>query len=344
MRRAYPCRALAASTLAALAAIVAALSSGCATPIAVKNGVDPLAILEPGLAAYIRIEGEAARRLLPAFLAEEDAASLAPLLARTRVAAVGIGRAAPVPPETGAPSGGASSANAPARTFEAALAGDFPFRRASFALASSRAWKREGKAYVHAASGIRATVPASGLVLASTESTEPLVARAIESGTSPLPPRLAELAGLSEDLGPAGQAGAAGARPELLLWLPDPFASLAPASGPDGGLEIPSRGLFMAASPGEAGSYLATVAFLMSDADSARIFRPALRLGWYLVARSLLGDAAGTALGARFALDGELVIATGVPIPEEALIRAARLAIPDPGASAGSPPGAPAAR
>jgi len=306
----------------------ALLAASCATPIKVREGIDPLDLLEPGLSAYLRVEGDAARRLLPAALPEEEAASLEPLLRRTRAAAIGLGEVAR------------------ARVLEAALVGDFPFRGSSFALATNRAWKREGKSYFHADSGIRATVAAPGLVLASTLAVEPLLARASDPSPSPLPPRLAELAGLSSvAAGPAGTTGAAtAAKPEILLWLPDPFARLAPASGPDGGLQIPSRGLLIAASSDGAGSYLATVAFLMGDADSARIFRPALRLAWYLLARSLLGESAGPALGARFALDGELVIATGVPIPEEALIRAARLAIPAPGASAGSLPGAPAAR
>ena len=40
--------------------------------------------------------------------------------------------------------------------------------------------------------------------------------------------------------------------------------------------------------------YEATVVFLMKDADSARIFRPALRLAWYAIARGLLGAEEGS--------------------------------------------------
>jgi len=315
---------------AAVALLCATVALSCAAPVKVARPVDPLAVLEPGLSAYARLEGEAARRLVPSVLPPEERQSLAPLLERTAVAAIGV--------SGGQASGGTiAGGGSGAPLLEAVLVGDFPFRGALFALASNRAWRRDGKAYYHEAAGIRAMVPAAGLVLASTGSPEALLSRAMEPRASPLPARLEALAGR-----------------ELVLWLPDPFARL---RGDGEEVDIPSRGLLIAASaesaakgfdgktgggaegsPGGGRRYLATIAFLMDDADQARIFRPALRLGWYLVARGLLGEEAGPALGARFELDGDLVYASSVELPEEALARALSAAVPSTYRSLNAPP------
>jgi hypothetical protein len=90
-------------------------------------------------------------------------------------------------------------------------------------------------------------------------------------------------------------------------------------------MDIPAVGLLVAADPSPgpgASTYDATVAFLMSDAESARIFRPALRLAWYALARGLLGEDADEALGLAFALDGEVYWARGARISARALAEA----------------------
>jgi len=277
--------------------VAAALASSCATAIRLGEGAEPLALLSPDLAAYLAIDGDVARRLVPSLLDESEAASLRPLLERTTSAALGLGPAD----------------SSGARRIEAALVGDYPFRRAGLALAADRAWKREGDAYLHRATGIRALPAGPGLVLASTGSVEPLAARARQPGASPLPARLEPLAGKA-----------------LVLWAPDPLSRLAPGlvgdQGP--GASMPLRGLLVAADARPDGSYLATVAFLMADAESARIYRPALRLAWYFLARGTLGDSASSVPGARFSLDGELVYASDVVIPGEAARQAMAKALP----------------
>jgi hypothetical protein len=198
-------------------------------------------------------------------------------------------------------------------SFDAALLGDFPFRAASLALASDPAWKREGAGFVNAAAGVRAAVPGPGLVLASSGRLEPLVAAAKSPGPSPIPERLRSLAST-----------------RIAVWAPEPFSRLV-ASIVGESMDIPAVGLLVAAEPSSAAgpdpaaaspSYSATVAFLMADAESARIFRPALRLAWYAIARGLLGEDAGAALGISFSLDGEVYWARGARLSARSLAEA----------------------
>jgi hypothetical protein len=280
--------------ISTLAAALVAFS--CAAPLKIESPVDPLSILEPGLSAYARLEGATARKLLPSILPAEEAKSLEPLLKRTGIAAIGAS----------APGPGASAGR-----LEAVLAGDFPFRGSLFALASNSEWKREGRAYRHEASGIRATVPAPGLVLASSGPVDALLSRLKERPPSPLPARLSGFA-----------------QRELVIWLPDPFARLGLGEDEDASMGIPSRGLLLSADSDADGSYLTTICFLMGDADAARIYRPALRVAWYLVSRALLGEGAEAALGARFALDGDLVYASGITLSGEAIARALSMTVP----------------
>jgi hypothetical protein len=270
--------ASAASTLGAglLAALVAV---GCATPIKVSASVDPLAILGPGSLAYARLSGAAARELAPAALPAAAARELAPLLARSRLVALGIGKALPEAPE-----------------FQACLIGDFPFRAAALSFGTDPSWKREKAGYFNARYGLRAAVPAPGLALATTGGLEGLIAGAKAPGGSPIPEQLSGLAAA-----------------ELALWVPKPFSSLAALLLGEP-MELPVRGLLVSASPIAPGEYEATIAFLMEDADSARVFRPALKLAWYGIARFLLGEEAEGALGAAFALEGELYLARGVKL------------------------------
>jgi hypothetical protein len=297
--RRYRPAAIAAAAALAWASSLALTS--CAAPLRLSASADPLALLEPGLAAYVRVDRELARRLASAALSGKDAASLRPILDATRCAAFGIAAAEP---------------GARPRA-EAALIGDYPFRRAAFGFAASGAWKREGRAYLHEASGLRAAVPGPNLVLASTGPLEPLLAGAKAPGPSPLPARLAGLADR-----------------ELALWVPAPFSFA--ALGDFDLASVPLRGLLVAASPAAGGSYTATAAFLMGDADSARVYRPAIRLAWYFLCRSILGEGAGTVLSPRFELDGELVYARDLALPAEAVDRLLELAMP--AALAGSGP------
>jgi hypothetical protein len=293
--------------LGALAALVAA---GCAAPVKILASADPLGVLGGGSMAYARLGGASARELAPSILEAKQAAALAPLLSRTRLVALGLG-SLPAPPGAEAPS------------FQACLVGDYPFRAASLSLGANPAWKREKAGYYNAALGLRAALPGPSLALASSGPLEPLLAAAKAPGASPIPASLE-----------------ATAQEELVLWLPLPFAGLI-ASILGEAMDIPARGLLisaspLAASPGTAGRiYEARVIFLMEDADSARIFRPALKLAWYGLASGLLGEEAEAALGAKFELAGDSYAASGIRLSGAALATAlsrlgGSLGIPQP--------------
>lgn len=304
MRRDAPSPLRAAAKAAAIAAAAALLASGCAAPIKVEDSVDALALLSPGAVVYARMGAAQARDLVPSLVPAPQAAALDPLLGRTRCLALGLGRAAASSSPGGAGIGTAAPADGGAGAFDAAFLGDFPFRTASLALAADKAWKKEGRGFVNAGAGIRAAVPGPQLVLASSGSLDPLIALAKAPGPSPIPPRLRPLA-----------------EAEIAIWAPRPFSGLV-ASIIDEEMDIPAAGLLVAASPRKGGGYDATVAFLMDDADSARIFRPALRLAWYGIARGLLGEDADEALGLSFSLDGEVYWAAGARISSPALASA----------------------
>ena len=77
-------------------------------------------------------------------------------------------------------------------------------------------------------------------------------------------------------------------------------------------MDIPARGILITASALAPNNYDATIVFLMKDAESARVYRPVLRLAWYGMARLLFGDGAEGALAASFTVDGDEYRASGV--------------------------------
>ncbi len=287
VRRFSPALALAALTLA-----------GCVLPIRVDEGVDALALVGPDAVIYARMGASEARLLLPYLVPADQAEALDPLFDRTDCLALGIGR------------GRGSASSGLTEHFDAAFLGDFPFRTASLALAADRSWKREGKGFYNERAGIRAAIPGPRLVLASSGRLESLIENAKSPGPSPLPPRLTPLASAP-----------------IVLWAPEPFSNLV-ASLIDEEMDVPALGLLVAAEPlagsgsGDLPVYEAEVVFLMSDAESARIFRPALRLAWYGIARGLFGDEADAALGISFRLEGDLYRASGARFPLPALASA----------------------
>jgi hypothetical protein len=242
--------------------IAALLAFSCATPLRYEEPRDPLELLSPGALLYLRLDGPAIREFAPALLGEKAAGKLRPLMERSRAAGLAL---LPGP-----------------RGFEAALMGDYPFDWANWSLSRDKAWKPEGRGYRNEAEGLSAAVPGPGLILASSGPVEPLVAR-LESG------------GPGAAKG-ASHAGGAILPPELdgiqaanvLAWAPEPFSRiLSPLLGDQ--VEVPARGLAVAARRGEkAANYDVTLVFLMKDAESARIFRPAIRLGWFALSGSLL--------------------------------------------------------
>jgi hypothetical protein len=281
------------------ACVVAAISAaGCAAPIRFEASADPLAVLGRGSMVYARLGGAAAKEFAASALSAAQAKALGPVLARTRLVALGIG-ALPAIGGTEAPA------------FQACLIGDYPFRAAALSLGADSAWKREKTGFFNASLALRAAVPGPNIVLASTGRLEGLLAAATMPGPSPIPSKLAELSSR-----------------ELVLWVPEPFSGLVAAFLGEA-MEVPARGFLISASPiaptadakASAHDYDATIVFLMKDADSARIYRPALRLAWYGIARSLFGDEAEGALNAAFALDGDMYRASGVRLSGTAFLR-----------------------
>jgi len=266
----------------ALSAALASLAAGCAAPLQFASSADPLSVLEPGATAYARFDGAVARELLPSALAPAAAKSLAPVLARTRLVAIAIG--------------------SPGAELQACLVGDYPFRAASLSFGSDPAWKREKAGYFNAKLGLRAAVPGPNLVFATTGLLEPLLAGAKAPGPSPIPARLSPFASRG-----------------LVIWIPEPFSRLAVSLFGEA-MDVPALGLLIAAEPSGT-DYDATIVFLMKDADSARIFRPALRLAWYAIARGLLGGEADPALDADFELDGDVYRASGLVLPNKFFAR-----------------------
>jgi hypothetical protein len=273
------------------------IAASCAAPLKIASSVDPLALLEDGSLAYARLSGQAARDLAPSLFPAAELASLKPLLARTRIIALGLGSSPAAI--------GAESRPGPAPAFQAALIGDFPFRTASLAFGTSPDWKREKSAYFNAKLGLRATVPGPSLLLASSGPIEGLLAAAKAPGPSPIPERLSGLASR-----------------ELLLWAPEPFGGIA-ATMLGEAMEVPARGLLIAATPlpGDEGSYETTIVFVMDDANALRIYKGALKLAWYGMAKALFGDEAESALSLPFSSDGNLFMVSGLPLSRESLGR-----------------------
>jgi hypothetical protein len=195
-------------------------------------------------------------------------------------------------------------AEADAPSIRACLIGDYPFRSAALSLGADPGWKREKAGYFNARLGLRAALPGPNLILASSGALEPLLAAAREPGPSPIPAQLSL---------PADR--------ELALWLPEPFSGIVAALLGEA-MDVPARGLLVSASPrAEGGGYDATIVFLMEDADEARVYKPALKLAWYAIARSFFGDEADAALSATFSADGNAYGATGVRLSGLALER-----------------------
>ena len=161
---------------------------------------------------------------------------------------------------------------------------------------------------------MRAAVPGPGLVLATSGTLEPLLAAAATPGDSPIP----------RGLETPGSA-------DLAIWIPEPFSGLVARLYGEA-MDVPARGLLIEGRPearasGQTGPladgvYVLRVVFLMTDADSARIFRPALKLAWYGFSKAFLGNDAEAALGAAFSLNGNTYSAEGIRVSSAAIASA----------------------
>ncbi len=269
-----------------------ALLTACAARIPYATPDDPLRCLAPDAVLYARLSAPSIRDFAGVLLAPEEARSLAALLERSSALALGLLAAAPAEAK-GRP--GQAAGRPP---FEAAFLGNYPFRSASVALAGRREWKRDGRGLVNEAAGLRVAFPGPTMVLVTSGPIEPLIDRLIAPGPSPIP---AEFAPLAEE--------------DLVLYAPRPFQTLAAAAFGES-LGVPALGLIVAArriaaDPAPA-DYELSVAFLMPDANAARVYRGAARLAWYALSRALFTESAKSLSGAELKQEGRFIAATGL--------------------------------
>ena len=318
------------------AACLAILLASCAAPLRYATPVDPLAVLPRDATVYLRLGRGPLGDLAPALLGSlgPSAASskyLRSMLERTETLAVA---AFPAPPDAGQARPGSLP------RLEAVLMGDYPYRSAAFALRQDRQWKKDGRgrALVSTAQGLGLSLAGRDIVLVTSEggpgpgdaaaagaagaergaaiegSIEALVDRLLAPGASVVPARLSALCDNSD----------------IVVWAPDPFGKL--AAGLLGGeaagdIDIPAVGVLLAAkrlADGEEASYELAVVFLMRNEEDARTFRPAIRLAWYGLSRSLLPDEAGAA-SLRFELSGDAVAAAGLRLKASSIASALSL-------------------
>ena len=337
----------------ALAACLALLLASCAAPLRYATPVDPLAIMPRDAMVYLRLGRAPLGDLSPALLG-----SLAPsapsskylrsMLGKTETAAVAVYPASPEP-------GQARPVSLP--RFEAVLVGDYPYGSATFALRQDRQWKKDGRgrAFVSTAQGLGLSLAGRGIVLVASDggqatgdtvaggaasgtagtaarsadtgrsaaiegSIEALVDRLLAPGASVIPPRLSALCDS-----------------DILVWAPDPFGKLAMellGNEVAEDIDIPAVGVLLAAkrdagvaagdkAPEGGGEavYELTIVFLMRNEEDARTFRPAIRLAWYGLSRSLLpGEAEMASL--RFELSGDAVAAGGLRLKASSIASA----------------------
>lgn len=332
------------------AACLALLLASCAAPLRYATPVDPMAVLPRDATVYLSLGRASLGDLAPALLdslgpSASSSKYLRSMLEKTETAAVAVFAA---PRETGQ----AQPGNPP--RFEAVLMGDYPYRSATFALRQDRQWKKDGRgrALVSTAQGLGLSLAGRGMVLVTSDggqapgnatagstaggaadsggdpgreaaiegSIEALVDRLLLPGASVIPPRLSALCDS-----------------DIVVWAPDPFGKPAACllgSEAAGDIDIPAVGVLLAAkraadaATGEAATagggeavYELAIVFLMRNEEDARTFRPAIRLAWYGLSRSLLpGEAEVAPL--RFELTGDAVAAAGLRVKASSIASA----------------------
>ena len=338
----------------AAAAVLALLLASCAAPLRYAKPVDPMAVLPPDAAIYLKLGRGALGDLAPPLLDSVGSAApssryLKSMLGKTETAAVAV---FPSSREAGPASPGGLP------RFEAVLMGDYPYRSATLALGQDRQWKKDarGRALVSTAQGLGLSFAGRGIVLVASDgggrpvdddagaamgagsgpadadagrgasieaAVEALVDRLLVAGASVIPPGLSALCD-----------------GDIVIWAPDPFGKLAASllggeAAED--IDIPVEGVLLSArrsaespaggaasaagGPASAAFYELTIVFLMRNEEDARTFRPAIRLAWYGLSRSLLpGEAEAASL--RFELSGEAVAASGLRVKASSLASA----------------------
>lgn len=287
------------------------LLASCATRLPYPQGVDAAALLPAGAVAYARLDGvlleEAARNLL----SPGDLRSARTLLRKTDQVTLAV--------LSPGPSAAEESASALRQDSQVSLygiaEGSYPAGAASFRLRLSPEWKREGRVLVNRGAGLRIAFAGRGLLAASNQDLDPLLARFAAPGPHPVP---ADLRALWETDG--------------ALWIVRPAALLA-ALGPEAP-SLPARSVLLSLTA-EADGYAGLWIFDFENERSARVFGPLCRLVHLAWIRTVYGADAQTANAELdrtvWSAAGGRISASGFSVRGPDLVRAlSRLLQPKP--------------
>ena len=295
-----------------LAASLLLLSASCATRLPEGRAVDVLAPLDPSALAMIELRsgllGKLAGQLEAAAPAgdrefREAAKGLANIASRSRTLGLAfLPDAVSAPPLPSTSRGESDPVTAGLPPFEAAIAGNFDPFGVWLSFATSSGWKKRGDEWKRG--DLSVSLPRKGLLVAGRDDLSGLLSRAQRSLPSPLPARIAAL--------PPS---------DFLAWLPSPLERLGPRLGFSPALledlgtppfDVAIRGDL---DEGKEGLDLDIVVLTKSE-TAARLFQPALRLGWLFVGRSLPFALEGQPV---FTREGELLRISGLRLPLSSL-------------------------
>lgn len=269
------------------------LFPSCATRIRYRKPLDPVLVLAPGSAVYLKADAELLDAAATVLLSPEDAASLADMIRRTaRVTAAAF-------PDPADPS---------KLSIEAIAEGKYPAGAASAALSADRRWKREGKAFTNRESGFRVAFADGRVAIAAAGPIDGLSARLAEPGPDPLPTRLRA----AWDADAAIFVPAAGAFVAESLTVDDAgnAASDPSADADEEPVVIPLESFLVSAVKRD-GTYVCDFFFSFSGDRAARIYAPPCKLALYGLVKPVAPDALS---GVIFLYDGPDLRAAGVPL------------------------------
>jgi len=303
----------------ALSASALLLAASCATRPPPPVAVDVLAPLDRNAIALVEARGSDV-----ALLAKELGASAPPDGKKLRDAAGALGGLATRGRLFGLALSAAQgpkpeSKEAVIPPFESVIAGDFDAAGLWWEFIFAPGWRHEKGEWNNRSLDLSVALPRSGLLVAARGDARYLAKRAEANGASPLPPRFAGL--VNEG---------------VVVWLPDPLHRLASSLGPDAAALSQLGGpppdvLVLARLPdlagakgGDDGIVDLEVYALMGSEYSARILQPAIRLGWYFLARkSRLGFHGEP----EFHREGDTIRITGIGLPFASVVALASRAL-----------------
>ena len=329
------------------------LFGSCATRLPSPQAVDVLAPLDPAALVFIEAGGEDVARLAKGLEAvkpaegertqlEETARALGGLARHGRrfgLALLGESAATVASGGSGGDGGGTSggtsgggggggggSGGAPGLTtegdkpsrqgptlrippFEAAIDGDFTAFGLWLNFITARGWRQEKGEWKNRSLDLAVALPKRGLLVAAKHEASGPAARAMTTAPSPLPQRYA---GLVEK--------------GIVAWIPDPLNRLSHGLGLGqlDALDLPPFGLLILATTGNASpsrsddggpSLDLDIRFVLPDAETAKLLMPAIRVGWFFLARNLPLEGEAT-----FGLEGDSLRIRGLKLPLAKLV------------------------